>query len=283
MIEVIAETKHLENHIHPTTRIEAEHVEIGVGVHIGANVHIKAQHVVIGDFVSIGDGCKFYVPEFRIGDYSRVGDLALGVGTKPMVLGRNLYIGRLVRLDSRGGLTIEDNVGIGDSSQIWTHIRWGDPVQGCRWDKEYPLVIERDAWLVAKVTVGGCQRIGARAMIFNESNVTKREIPADTSWRGNPACDVTEVVGRQFEELSAHERYARLWAQIVEFENAHPEHIGMLVAVLPNNHVPSTPHGIPYNATFFHARERVYTKHCTAAEVAFLRWTLAKFTPIGEE
>lgn len=268
---------HLITHIHPTADIPKD-AQIGVGVTIGANVVIKAQKVVIGDFVQIGDGCKFYVPELTIGDYSRLGDLVLGIGTKPMRLGRNLYVGRLVRLDSRGGLTIEDNVGIGDSSAIWTHIRHGDTVQGCRWDKEYPLVIEHDAWLVAKVTVGGCQRIGARAQVFNESNVTKRELPADTVWQGNPAVDVTQKIGPQFETLSDIEKMQRFAAEVTRFEAQHPRYEGWIKLLGIQNY----PYDPESGATYFDVVDRTYTKRRTAAEVAFLRFTLAKFLPVGE-
>jgi acetyltransferase-like isoleucine patch superfamily enzyme len=268
---------HLINHIHPSAVIEVDELTLGVGVTIGANVVIKARKVTIGDFVTVGDGCKFFVPELSIGDYSRLGDLVLGIGTKPMLLGRNLYVGRLVRLDSRGGLTIEDNCGIGDSSAIWTHIRHGDTVQGCRWDKEYPLVIEHDAWLVAKVTVGGCQRIGARAMIFNESNVTKREIPPDTTWKGNnPIEDVTAKVGPQFETLEDGEKFDRLFDEVARFKDEYPEHADGIAAcawMLPS---------VPENVTMFAAVDRTYTKRRTAAEVAFLRFTLAKFVPLGD-
>ena len=272
---------HLITHVHPSAVIDCPDVQIGDGVSIGANVRIKADTLRIGDFVQIGDGCKFFVPELRIGDYSRLGDLVLGIGTKPMLLGRNLYIGRLVRLDSRGGLTVEDNVGIGDSSAIWTHIRHGDTVQGCRWDKEYPLVIEHDAWLVAKVTVGGCQRIGARAMIFNESNVTKREIPADTTWKGNnPIENVTESVGPQFETISNQDKWERLNAEIKRFEAEHPQYMNAIICVAedPGVLAPLMSEGVTILGCF----DRVYVKRRTAAEVAFLRFTLAKFTPLGE-
>jgi acetyltransferase-like isoleucine patch superfamily enzyme len=274
---------HLINHIHPSAVIEADEVALGVGVTIGANVVIKARKVVIGDFVTVGDGCKFFVPELRIGDYSRLGDLVLGIGTKPMLLGRNLYVGRLVRLDSRGGLEIQDNVGIGDSSAIWTHIRHGDVVQGCRWDKEYPLVIEHDAWLVAKVTVGGCQRIGARAMIFNESNVTKREIPPDTVWKGNnPIEDVTAKVGPQFEThpdpiIDLFQKQDRLDAEIDRFNDERPDLPDVLFSGMPNADARQE------HITYFNVRDRTYTKRRTAAEVAFLRYTLAKFVPLGDE
>jgi hypothetical protein len=39
---------------------------------------------------------------------------------------------------------------------------------------------------------------------------------------------------------------------------------------------------VPENVTMFAAVDRTYTKRRTAAEVAFLRFTLAKFVPLGD-
>lgn len=255
---------HLVTNIHPSAFIDCPDVQIGVGVFIEKGVRIVSKRVRIGDFVYIGRNATIRAPEFAIGDYTRLNEMSFAGGAKPLSIGRNCYFGRSVYLDSNGGLTIDDNVGVGASSQLWTHIKYGDIVQGCRWDKEYPLHIEHDAWLVAKVTVGGCQHIGARVQVFNESNVTKRELPADTTWAGNPACDVTDRFGPQFEAISDDEKRLRLQRELARFYAAHPEYDGALDGT-------------------FNAVTRTYHKSRTAAEVSFLRFTLAKFVPEGED
>lgn len=249
-------------------------IQIGVGVVIEEGVVIKADKVRIGDFVYIGQRSKFIVPELHIGDYTRINADTFGGGTKPMQIGHNCYIGAKVRLDSRGGLKIGHNVGIGDASQIWTHIRHGDVVQGCRWDKEYALEIGDDVWLVARVTVGGAQQIGARAMVFNESNVT-RSLMSDHTYGGSPLIDLTAKMGPQFEALSPDQKCKRLCKEIEIFEAEYPMFRGYVRATT-YAHEFGDPEPL---VSWFAAEDRVYTKNRHAAEVAFLKHTLAKFMP----
>jgi acetyltransferase-like isoleucine patch superfamily enzyme len=262
------------NTIHGT--IQTDDAQIGVGVVIEPGAVIRAQSVRIGDFAYIGPGVRIFVPEITIGDYTRINEGSFLGGTKPMAIGRNGYFGKGVQLDSRGGLTIGDHVGVGSLSQIWTHIRHGDVVQGCRFNKEYPLVIEDDVWLVARVTVGGVTHIGARAMVFNESNVTRNLLP-DRAYAGNPACDVTERFGPQFEQWTPEQKFARLDQEIDEFEQSHGQLWPcQLKACLSADDFEA-------GVTCFEVTTRTYTKRYTVAEVAFLRWTLAKFIPAVTE
>jgi acetyltransferase-like isoleucine patch superfamily enzyme len=259
--------------------IEADEVQLGVGVVIEPGVFIRAEKVVIRDFAYIGPSVRIIVPEFTLGDYTRINEGSFLGGTKPMRIGRNGYFGKSVQLDSRGGLTIGDHVGVGSLSQIWTHIRHGDTVQGCRWDKEYALTIEDDVWLVARVTVGGAQHIGARAMVFNESNVT-RNLRQDRTYAGNPVVDVTEKMGPQFEPLTPLEKLARLDVEIFKFEHEHPEYAGQLTACLDAGAFALEPNK---DTTCFEVTTRTYTKRYTQAEVTFLKSTLAKFIPAGAQ
>lgn len=258
--------------------IRAEHITLGVGIRIESGVEIVADRVVIGDHVYIGRNTRIITPHFEVGDYTRINEGSFCGGSKPMTIGANCYFGRNVQLDSRGGLTIGNNVGVGSLSQVWSHIKHGDTVQGNRWDKEYPVLIEDDVWLVARVTVGGCQHIGARSMVLNESNVT-RDIPADSLYKGNPAVDVTDKYGAQFETLSTDEKLRRMYEQIAWFERDHPEHVNRLWAF---SRLPEDIEGGAYDPylTYFGVEDRRYTKRYTRAEVAFLKWTTAKFMPM---
>lgn len=257
--------------------IISDNPQIGVGVVIEEGAVIKADKVVIGDFAYIGQRTRFIVPELRIGDYSRINADTFGGGTKPMTIGNNCYIGAKVRLDSRGGLKIGHNVGIGDASQIWTHIRHGDPVRGCRWDKEYSLEIGDDVWLVARVTVGGARQIGDRSMVFNESNVT-RNLLADHTYAGNPVVDVTAKLGAQFAAISPEEKYKRLCKEIELFEAEYPMYRGYVRATTYAGEF-GDPEPL---VSWFAAEDRVYTKNRHAAEVTFIKNTLAKFMPMEQ-
>jgi acetyltransferase-like isoleucine patch superfamily enzyme len=237
--------------------------------------------VTIGDFVYIGRGTTIRTPEFSVGDYTRINEASYGGGRKPLRIGRNVYLGRGVYLDSNGGLTLEDNTLAGAYSQLWTHIEGGDMVHGvnARWHAERELVIEQDAWLVGRVVISHAERIGARSLVLNESNVL-HDIPADTTWAGNPAKDLTDKLGRQFDNIDNVTRVDLMHLEIDRFEKLHPEHAGKLWAT---DSLASSVVRVNKEHTLFYVRERTYTKRRTAAEVAFLRFTSGKFTPVGEE
>jgi acetyltransferase-like isoleucine patch superfamily enzyme len=252
-------------------------VTVGVGVVIEDGVRFACDKVKIGDFVYIGRGTTIRTPEFSIGDYTRLNEASYCGGRKPLRIGRNVYLGRGVYLDSNGGLTLEDNTLAGAYSQLWTHIEGGDMVQGCnpRWYTERELIVHKDAWLVGRVVISNATEIGERALVLNESNVL-HNIPADTTWAGNPAKDVTEKFGPQFEELSDDEKALRLYVEIRRFEN-NTEHFGFL-----SSRSCEAKFGTDPRVTYFSVSERTYTKRRTAAEVAFMRFTSGKFTPVGE-
>lgn len=258
--------------------IKANELHLGVGVRIESGVQIIADKVTLGDFTYIGRNSRIIVPEISIGDYTRINELAFLGGTKPMQIGLSCYFGRGVQLDSTGGLKIGNYVGVGSLSQIWTHIRHGDVVQGSVYDHEYSLTIQDDVWLVARVTVGGAKFIGARSVVFNESNLT-RSIQADSVYTGNPAEPSTRF-HPQFKTIPDEEKQRRLQTMIDKFIARYPLHRGMLKACISVEDFNTEDH-----ITYFAVRERVYTKKYWRAEVEFLRdrETLAKFAPMTKE
>lgn len=269
---------HLINRIHPTAIIDVEDLTLGVGVEIGAGTVIRCKKAVIGDFVLVGDHVTIRAPEFTLGDYSRLNALSYAGGRKELYIGRNCYFGRGVYLDSNGMMVIEDNVAFGAYSQVWTHCQHGDQIYGLnpRWHTERLLVIRKDAWCIGRVVISNATEIGARSLVLNESNVL-HDIPADTTWAGNPAKDVTDKLGPQFEELSDGAKQGRLYEEIENFFAAFPQYDGEL-RCFPQ----PEGGGNPY-VTYFDVANRTYTKKRAASEVAFLKWTSAKFTPVGEE
>jgi acetyltransferase-like isoleucine patch superfamily enzyme len=268
---------HLINHIHPSAVIDVEELTLGVGVTIEEGVRIKAKTLRIDDFVYIGRNATIRAPSASIGDYTRINEISYCGGRKPLHIGRNCYLGRGVYLDSNGGLTLEDNVGVGAISQLWSHMEHGDRIFGLRdrWHTERELTVRKDAWLAARVVVSNTREIGERALILNESNLLC-DIPADTTWAGNPAKDMTDKLGRQFETLSNADMYLNLKAEIERFEALYPQFAGQVYPII-QHHVDHYSH-----LTGIAVETRTYTKRRTAAEVAFMRFTSGKFTPVGE-
>ena len=260
--------------------IDAEEIVIGQGVLVEEGVLIagkngRASRVVLGDFCHVGRDTRILVPEFRLGDYSKLHARSFAHGERPLQIGRNCWIGGETVLDSMGGLTVDDNVGIGSQSQIWTHMRFGDIVEGCRFHKEKPTRIGKDAWFVGHCIVSPVA-VGERSMALAGSVVT-RDMLANHVYGGVPAVDLTDRIGGQFEERSVGEKAARLQELIDAFTARHPEYAGKLL-------VATSPEEMRPGVCCFDVSRRVYTKTRSEAEVAFLKAhvPLVKFAPLGE-
>jgi hypothetical protein len=193
-----------------------------------------------------------------------------------MQIGRNCWIGGNVVLDSNGGLDIDDNVGIGAHSQIWTHAQFGDIVEGCRFYSQKYMHIPKDVWFVGHCIVSPVE-IGERSMALVGSVITRDMLP-NHIYGGSPARDLTDKLGHQFEERTPEEKARKLEELIEAFVADHPEHRDRLRVVTGGEHVPED------GQTCFNVLDRTYTKVRSRAEVEFLKKhvPLVKFSPAGE-
>lgn len=256
--------------------IDADEVYAGRGVVVEAGAVIRAKRVLLGDYCYVGAGVRVFAEEFRLGDYTKWHEHGLGSGDGVLQIGRNGWIGRDVVLDGKGGLTIDDGVGIGHGSQLYTHVQFGDVL----WVRDglyqrWPLRVGHDVWLVGHVLVGGARVIGPWSMALAGSAVT-RDVPPGHVYGGSPAVDVTEKVPPQLDEWrTVDRRAAMLGAMLARFADDEP----LLKGVL---RVASGADAIA-GATNFDVEARTYTQTHSPAEVAFLRahTPLVKFTPDG--
>lgn len=266
----------LENRIEGT--IEADELILGKGVVVEKGVVIRgksgpAKKVRLGDFSFIGKDSVILTPHFELGDYTKLHAHAFVHGEKPALIGRNCWIGGNVILDSMGGLEIEDNVGIGAQSQIWTHMQFGDIVEGCRFFSKKSMRIGKDAWLVGHCIVSPVE-IGERSMALVGSVVTKDMLP-NRVYAGVPAKDVTDKMGSQFEDRTAEQKKMALEGMLEEFFLESPQYRGQLRACV------SFPTQVSPDVTYFNVTDRTYNKLLTEAEVSFLKAKvpLVKFVP----
>lgn len=243
------------------------------GAYIGGK-HGAAERVILGDYCYVGHDVRILAPEFRLGHYSKLHAGSFGHGEQPLQIGRNCWIGGGVTLDSMGGLTLDDGVGVGAGSQLWTHIQFGDIVEGCRFYSRRHMHVGRDAWLVGHCIVSPVE-IGERAMALAGSVVTRDMLPNHV-YGGVPAVDLTAKLGEQFEPRTVDEKADALQQLIDDFEAAHPEHRDRLVVVTD----PCLIDRGDDSTTFFDVSRRVYTRTYSEAEVAFLKANvpLVKFT-----
>ena len=259
--------------------IDAEEIVIGKGVVVekGASItgkHGPAKKVVLGDFCYIGRDTQIMAPEFSLGDYSKLHAGGFCHGERPLQIGRNCWIGGNCVLDSMGGLDIDDNVGIGAASQLWTHIQFGDIVEGSRFFSKKYMHVGKDAWFVGHCIVSPV-RVGEKSMAMVGSVVT-RDMLANHVYAGVPAKDVTDKLGPQFEQRSTEQKAAVLERLVAAFVQQHPEHAGQFV-------VARSAEEFQPGKCCFDVSRREYTQTYSAAEIAFFRThvPLVKFTPAG--
>lgn len=269
---------HLESRVQG--EIHAKEVHVGRGVVVEPGVVITgrsgpAESVTLGDFCYIGRETRIIVPQFRLGDYSKLNAYSFCHGERPMQIGRNCWIGGQVVLDSIGGLDIDDNVGIGAHSQLWTHIKFGDVVEGCRFNSSRYLHVGRDAWFVGHCIVSPVA-VGERSMAMVGSVVTRDMLP-NRVYAGVPAKDVTEKLGPQFEERTTDQKAERLQKILDAFFEERPQYRGQLV-------VARGPGERREGICSLDVSTRTYTRTRSEAEVAFFKAhvPLVKFTPEGD-
>lgn len=256
--------------------IDAAELIVGEGTVIHPSAVIcgpdggPAQRVELGDHCYIGERVQIRCADFRLGDYGKIHHDTNVHGGRPCHIGHNAWIGQFCVIDSIGGTTIGDNCGIGAHSQLWSHIKYGDTLEGCRFLGEKPLVVGKDVWFVGHCIVSPVVAHD-RAMALVGAVVT-RDLAANHVYAGAPAVDVTAKVGPQFAEVALDDKVRRLRALLAE---SGVDASSLAVAATADEVVAD-------GRTWFVVATRTYTKRRTPAEVAFMRYLLparAKFTP----
>ena len=250
--------------------IQAEEIIIGKGAFISPSATIrglngKAKRVVIGDNTYIGDNVQIIIDDFEVGDYCKIHHHTNFHGYKPLKIGHNAWIGQGTIIDSIGGTTIGNNCGIGAYSQLWSHIRYGDPLEGCNYNGSAPLIIGNDVWFVGHCVVSPIVAKD-KSMALVGSVVTK-DMEENHIYGGSPAKDLTDKVKPQFQPLSVSER----WDLMNKFEL--PKDIKLIE---DDSEIKDS------NISYFNIITRKYTKRGVDSEVFFmknLQSNLIKFVP----
>jgi acetyltransferase-like isoleucine patch superfamily enzyme len=190
--------------------IETDELILGDGVYISKSASIrgingKAKRIKIGDNTYIGDNVQIIVDDFEIGDYCKIHHHTNFHGYKPLKIGHNAWIGQGTIIDSIGGTTIGNNCGIGAHSQLWSHIRYGDPLEGCNYNTSGPLLIGNDVWFVGHCIVSPIVAMD-KSMALAGSVVTKN-MDENHIYGGSPAKDLTDKVRPQFNDISILDRW----------------------------------------------------------------------------
>jgi acetyltransferase-like isoleucine patch superfamily enzyme len=258
--------------------IKCKNLVLGENVIIEETATIRglngpAENIYIGDNTYIGHNVQIICDNFKIGDYCKVHHDTNIHGYKPCSIGHNAWIGQFCIIDSIGGTTIGNNCGIGASSQLWSHIKYGDTLEGCRFLSESPLKIGNDVWFIGHCIVSPITAED-KSMALVGSVVTKN-MKKNHIYAGSPARDVTNKMGNQFEVPTISEKIYKMEHHLKQFENliGTKEHDIIIV---------ETKQRFVDNKSCFSVSDRTYNKRMTKFEQQFMKFLLpekAKFIP----
>lgn len=257
--------------------IQAEQLHLGIGVVIDENAIIRgpngpAKTIYIGDHTYIGASVQIICDHFHIGDYSKIHHHTVIHGYQPCRIGHNAWIGPYCMLDSIGTLNIEDNFVTAAQSQFWTHITFGDDLEGCNYLRSSPMNIGKDVYFAGNCKVASIQAAD-KSMALMGAVVTK-DMAYNRVYAGFPAIDVTEKFGVPYRTVSVEEKYTKLIH--------HLNQSGISNTTLKIVH--TIEEFKEDGNTYFAVATRQYLKRSTPEEIAFIRYLLpakAKFTPIN--
>lgn len=258
--------------------IKVKNLKIGRNVIIEPSATIRgisgdADNVEIGDNTYIGSNVQIICDNIKIGDYCKIHHHTNIHGYKPCSIGHNAWIGQYCIIDTIGGVTIGNNCGIGAHSQLWSHIKYGDTLEGCRFLSDSPLEIGNDVWFVGHCIVSPV-KAADKSMALVGSVVT-RDMESNHIYAGSPAKDLTEKIGPPFMEVSVEHKYHKMCEYLEQFEiqTQSKEHNIVIV---------KDPTGFIDDKSCFSVSDRVYTKRLTEPEQMFIKFLLpakGKFVP----
>lgn len=258
--------------------INANEVIIGEDVIFEDNVIISgidgpAKKVFIGDSVFIGHNTKILVPEITILDYTKLHNHSFIHGYNPCHIGYNCWIGQNTILDSIGNLKIGNNVGIGAYSQLWTHIQFGDTLEGCRFLTSKEINIGDDVWFVGHCIVSPITAEDKSMALVG--SVVVKDMKYNHIYGGCPAEDLTEKMGTQFQSVPIEKKLEAMKEKLREFYHRNPGYPQNTVEIVTEYN------DLKEGITMFNVANRTYTKRRVPAEIAFMKFLLpeAKFIP----
>lgn len=255
--------------------IHAEEIFIGSNTVIEASAKItgingKAKRIVIGDNCYIGENVQIICDDFSMGDYSKIQHDSNVHGYLPCKIGHNAWIGQFTIIDSIGGMTIGNNCGIGAHSQLWSHIKYGDTLEGCRFLNEKPMLIGNDVWFVGHCIVSPI--IAADKSMAMVGSVVTRDMNFNEIYAGSPAKSISDKIGFQFTDVSIEDKFEKMKMYLNEWEG-NKETIKIIkdVSEIDSDVI-----------SYFNVSDRTYTKRSTGVEISFMKFLLpakAKFVP----
>lgn len=258
--------------------IQTDELIMGKNVQIHPSAIIKgingnAKKITIGDNCYIGQDVQILCDDFFLGDYSKIQHHTNIHGYLPCHIGHNAWIGQYTIIDSIGGTKIGNNCGIGAHSQIWSHIKFGDTLEGSRFISEKPMQIGNDVWFVGHCIVSPI--IAEDKSMAMAGSVVTKDMRYNEIYAGSPAASISNKIGFQFKEVSVEEKFLKMMTYLKEsnIDNSSIKIVKDISEVDFQNE----------EISFFNVKDRTYTKRGTDFEMQFMKFLLpekAKFIPV---
>lgn len=249
-------------------------VTVGERTRVAENVVLgpRCKRITIGYGCFLGRDIYIDVDELTVGDYTTIhhGSIIHGMKT---TIGHNCWVGHYTIIDSLGGNTIlGNNVGVGAHSQLWSHMKFGDTLAGCRWNSSGSLILDDDVWLVGHSIVGPIH--AAKKSMLMTGSVATRDLAENSVYAGSPAKNLTDKFGPQFETRDPNQ-LRQLFEEIkLDFHKKTGTNVEQFLSVKKFS--------TRLDVTEFNLQERTYRPRRTEDEYSFMRFMLyekAKFIP----
>ncbi len=257
------------------SNIQSENISLGKNAIIHPTAIIrgingKAKNIIIGDNTYIGESVQIICDDFNIGDYSKIQHHTNIHGYLPCKIGHIAWIGQYSIIDSIGGMTIGNNCGIGAHSQLWSHIKYGDTLEGCRFLTEKAMSIGNDVWFVGHCIVSPI--IAQDKSMAMVGSVITKDMEYNQIYAGAPAKNISDKVGNQFVDVPAISKLSKMKEYLSDFGN-----VSNIRIVLSESEV-----NFEDPFSYFVIENRMYKKTNSEEETAFMKFLLpakAKFIP----
>jgi acetyltransferase-like isoleucine patch superfamily enzyme len=256
-------------------------------VRLGAGVEIHPSAVLgplarleLGDHTSIGPGVRAWGGgELVVGDYAKIHNNTSICAKRHVRLGHCAWIGENTHLDGTGGLTAGDFLGVGIGSGLYSHVRQGDVLEGCNFERDQELVIGHDVCFIGTAHVSPVT-CGDKSMALLGAVITRDMLP-NHLYAGNPAEDITakRPLLKPYSAITPERKREMLAGWLDEyFTRVAPPGADRDRARVVTD-FPAEPEA---GVTYYNVATREYTKTLHPGEVALNRWLFgfrAKFRP----
>ncbi len=256
--------------------VEANFIKIGKNTIIEKTATIrgingKADKIIIGDNSYIGHDVQIICDNFELGDYCKIHHHTNIHGYKPCKIGHNAWIGQYCIIDSIGQTTIGHNCGIGAHSQLWSHIKYGDTLEGCKYLSDSPMRIGNHVWFVGHCIISPITAED-HSMALVGSVITK-DMKFNNIYAGSPANNITSKIGNPYIFKSNEEKLEIMKNHLLS-SGIQTEKIKIVSGV--------DKFCMQDDISYFDIVSKTYTKKLTENEIDFMKFLLpekAKFVP----